>query len=236
MQARTRRPYPGRSAVILCAIIGVLLLLPASAMAQSSVESYDLGEVTIVQQSATPDSRFVEMPVALRGVLGVPGGDGPFPVALFIHGSYAFCTSPNPVDDEVDIYPCPPEGDLRQYEGFTYLAEALAERGYLAVIPDLSAEFNNGFGFSPFAERTTQIIEAHLDAVAAAEGFESDIAGKPDLSRLVVAGHSRGGPLAVRYINDQDGATRDVSALALSLIHISEPTRRNQSSRLPSSA
>ena len=201
-------------AVALSMMLG-LGLAPGAVSAQSSVESYDLGEVTIVQQSAAPDSRFREMPVALRGVLGVPDGAGPFPVALFIHGSYAFCTSPNPEDDEVDIYPCPPEGDLRQYEGFSYLAEALAERGYLAVIPDLSAEFNNGFGFSPFAQRTTQILEAHLDAVAAAEGFDSDLAGKPDLSRLVVAGHSRGGPLAVRYINDQETATRDVSALAL---------------------
>ena len=208
---RKRRETAARSVVIWL----VLVLAPGAVSAQSSVESYDLGEFTIVQESTTPDSKFREMPVALRGVLAVPDGTGPFPVALFIHGSYAFCTSPNPVDDEVDIYPCPPEGDLRQYEGFTYLAEALAEHGYIALIPDLSAEFNNGFGFSPFAERTTQIIEAHLDALAAAEGFESDIAGKPDLSRLVVAGHSRGGPLAVRYINDRDTATRDVSALAL---------------------
>ena len=201
-------------AVALSMMLG-LGLAPGAVSAQSSVESYDLGEVTIVQQSAAPDSRFREMPVALRGVLGVPDGAGPFPVALFIHGSYPFCTAPNPEDDEVDIYPCPTEGDLRQYEGFTYLAETLAERGYLAVIPDLSAEFNNGFGFSPFAERATQIIEAHLDAVAAAEGFDAGITGKADLDRLVVAGHSRGGPLAVRYVNDDEAATRDVSALAL---------------------
>jgi dienelactone hydrolase len=202
--------------VVLSVVIGlVLALAPGVVSAQSSVQSYDLGEATIVQEDTAPDSRFREMPVALRGVLAVPEGIGPFPVALFIHGSYAFCTTPNPVDDEVDIYPCPPEGDLRQYEGFTYLAEALADRGYLAVIPDLSAEFNNGFGFAPFAQRATQIIEAHLDAVAAGEGFETDIAGKADLSRLVAAGHSRGSPLAVRYVNDQDVATRDVSALAL---------------------
>ena len=192
-----------------------LSLAPGVVSAQASVESYDLDQGTIVQKDMTPDSRFSEMPVALRGVLAVPEGEGPFPVALFIHGSYTFCTSPNPVDDEVDIYPCPPEGDLRQYEGFTYLAEALAERGYIAVIPDLSAEFNNGFGFAPFAERATQIIEAHLDAITGGEGFEADVAGKADLSRLVLAGHSRGGPLAVRYIRDKDLATRTVSALAL---------------------
>ena len=103
--------------VILSAILGVLLLLPASAMAQSSVESYDLGEVTIVQQSAPADSRFREMPVALRGVLGVPDGDGPFAVGLFFDGSYPCCSAPIPVDVGVGIYPCPREGDLRQYGG-----------------------------------------------------------------------------------------------------------------------
>jgi dienelactone hydrolase len=206
----------GRGAVALSVVMGlVLALAPAAVSAQASVESYDLGEVTVVQADQAPDSRFREMPVSLQGVLAVPEGEGPFPVALVIHGSYPFCTTPNPVDDEVDIYPCPPEGDLRQYEGFTYLAEALAERGYIALIPDLSAEFNNGFGFAPFAQRATQIIEAHLDAITGGDGFEADVAGKADRSRLVLAGHSRGGPLAVRYIRDEDLATRTVSALAL---------------------
>ena len=216
MGVRSTTPRLGRGAVALSVVMGlVAALAPGAVSAQSSVESYDLGEVTIVQADLAPDSRFREMPVSLRGVLAVPEGEGPFPVALVIHGSYPFCTSPNPVDDEVDIYPCPPEGDLRQYEGFTYLAEALAERGYVAVVPDLSAEFNNGFGFAPFAERTTQLIEAHLDAVATGTGFDADVAGRADLSQLVLAGHSRGGPLAVRYITDKDIATRTASALAL---------------------
>ena len=216
MGVRSTTPRLSRGAVALSVVMGlVLALAPGAVSAQPSVESYDLGEVTIVQADLAPDSRFREMPVSLRGVLAVPEGEGPFPVALVIHGSYPFCTSPNPVDDEVDIYPCPPEGDLRQYEGFTHLAEALAERGYIALIPDLSAEFNNGFGFAPFAQRTTQIIEAHLDAITGGDGFEADVVGKADLSRLVLAGHSRGGPLAVRYIRDKDLTTRTVSALAL---------------------
>ncbi len=216
MGVRSTTSRMGRGAVALSVVIGLVLALALGVVsAQPSVESYDLGEATIVQSDFPVDSKFRDMPVALRGVLAVPEGEGPFPVALFIHGSYAFCTSPNPVDDEIDIYPCPPDGDLRQYEGFSYLAEALAERGYIAVVPDLSAEFNNGFGFAPLAQRSTQIIEAHLDAIATGEGFETEVAGKADLSRLVLAGHSRGGPLAVRYINDQEVATRTVSALAL---------------------
>jgi dienelactone hydrolase len=184
----------------------------AAATAQPQVESYDIGEATIVQADRPADDRFREMPVRLQGVLAVPDGEGPFPVALIVHGAYQFCST---VIVEVDVYPCPPEDDLRQYEGFSYLAEALAERGYIAVVPDLSAEFNNGYAFPTFGERTVQIIEAHLNALEAGEGFEVDVAGKADLSRLVIAGHSRGGPLAVHYISDDAAATRTVSALAL---------------------
>ena len=202
-----------RHTTAVSVLIGLLLLLiPAAATAQSSVESYDLGEATIVQSDFEADSRFHDMPVALQGVLAVPDGEGPFPVALIVHGAYEFCST---LIEEVDVYPCPPEDDLRQYEGFSYLAEALAARGYIAVIPDLSAEFNNGYGFPVFGERSVQIIEAHLDALEAGEGFDVDVAGKGDFSRLVIAGHSRGGPLAVRYITDDGTATRSASALAL---------------------
>ena len=55
---------------------------------------------------------FHEMPVALRGVVAIPAGRGPFPVAVVVHGSYPFCTA----EGEIDTYPCPAENDLRQAE------------------------------------------------------------------------------------------------------------------------
>ena len=196
-------------------LVGLLLLtLPAVASAQPQVTSYDIGEATIVQSDFEADSPVHEMPVKLQGVLAVPDGEGPFPVALLIHGVYEFCTTIDPRDEEVDVYPCPPEGDLRQYEGFSYLAEALASRGYVAIVPDLSAEFNSGYGFPKPGERVNQIIEAHLDAVAAGDDFDVDVAGKADLSRLVIVTHSRGGPMALGYLSD-DATTRSASALAM---------------------
>jgi hypothetical protein len=43
--------------------------------AQPQALSYDLGEITILQNHFPADSPFREMPVRLEGVIGVPGGD-----------------------------------------------------------------------------------------------------------------------------------------------------------------
>ena len=196
---------------LLLVIFAFISPVPARGQAPS-VLSYDLGEAGIVQQQFAPDSRFYTMQVALRGILAVPEGEGPFPVALFIHGSYAFCTAE--VLD-VDLYPCPPEHQIRQYEGFGELAAALAARGYLTVVPDLSAEFNNGFGEPILGQRSSQIIEAHLNALSTGAGFGIDLAGRVDLSRLVIATHSRGGPLAINYLASNNALAQSASALAM---------------------
>lgn len=200
----------------LVTLIAILLLMVEGQTFVSAQEkltvSYNLGETTVTQTQFAPDSRFYHMPVTLQGVLALPEGAGPFPVVLFMHGAYAFCTAFG--EEEVDPYPCPPENDLHQYEGFTYLAQALAERGYIAVVPDLASEFNNGFGEPIFGNRAIQIVNAHLNALANGGGFGVDVAGKADLTQLFVVGHSRGGPLAVRYTTDQSAANK-VSALAL---------------------
>ncbi len=194
-------------------VMTVLAVFIAPIRAQSAMsESYDLGDTSIFQTNFAQDSRFYEIAVRIQGVLAVPEGDGPFPVVLFVHGAYMFCTAP--MQGEADAYPCPPEDDLRQYEGFTYLAEGLAERGYIAIVPDLSAEFNTGIGFAQQGVRTVQIVNAHLAALEADVGFETDISGKVDLSELVIATHSRGGPLALFYLNADD-ASYTADALAM---------------------
>ena len=45
-------------------------------------------------------------------------------------------------------------------------ATAWAERGYLTLVPDLSAEYDNGYGFSSFGVRAIQIADAHLDVLS----------------------------------------------------------------------
>lgn len=206
------------ASVVVFALVVLVLpraIVPAHAQEATSA-LYNLGEATIEQPNYPADSRFRSMPVTLQGVIAVPEGDGPFPVAVFIHGSYPFCTAmATDAQGDADIYPCPPENDLRQFEGFTYLAEALAERGYLTIIPDLSSEFNNGYGIADVGVRSRQIIQSTLDALASNADFRLDVAGKADLNQLVAVTHSRGGPLAERVLSGQVGPAIPFQALAM---------------------
>ena len=206
-----RRTRQAHSVAVATLCIALTLSVATTVVsAGSTAREYDVGEATITQQAEPADSRFREMPVQLLGTIAVPEGEGPFPVAVFVHGSYPFCD----VFSEYDVYPCPPENDRRQFEGFGYLAEALADQGYVALVPDLSAEYNTGFAVPTFGERAIQIIDAHLDALVSGTGFDETVAAKADLDRLSLVGHSRGGPVALRYITDETAA-RDVAALAL---------------------
>lgn len=185
--------------------------LPALAQDEVTLTDYNLGEGSIIQERFPDDSRFYDMPAILQGVIAVPSGEGPFPVALFLHGSYVACTAPT---EEMDVYPCPPEFDLKKHEGFSYLAEALAEAGYLTIIPDISAEYNNGYAEPLFGERTSQIIDLHLNALADGEDFGVPIGVEIDFEKIVVATHSRGGQLAIKYLYDEN-ASYDFSALVM---------------------
>lgn len=227
MTRRLARPMRQARGVAIAALLiaTALAVTQAVVSAGSSAEEYDAGRATITQGAEPPDSKFGEMPVQLRGTIAVPEGEGPFPVVVFVHGSYPFCD----VVSEYDVYPCPAENDLRQFEGFSYLAEALAGHGYITLVPDLSAEYNTGFAVPVFGERAIQIIDAHLDALASGLGFDDVIAARADLDRLSLVGHSRGGPIALRYITDET-ATRDVSALALLT-----PAFRAEEAKIPAS-
>jgi hypothetical protein len=91
----------------------------------------------------------------------------------------------------------------------------LAARGYLTLVPDLSAEFNNGFGVSDVGVRSRQIIQAHLDALTNGGSFGVDVAGKADLNHMVAVSHSRGGPLAERMISGTVGPALPLKGLVM---------------------
>lgn len=171
--------------------------------------AYSLGETTIVQSQFSEDSRFRNMPVTLDGVIGVPGGDGQRPVVLIIHGNHPGC----PADEsgEAGQWPCDPEQEQRNYEGWSYLVEALADAGYVALAINVNAEYTLGFGEPRPTDRLTQLIDLHLSELARAGRGEStafgvDVAGRVDLSRLVWLGHSQGGELGNRILRDRDMA------------------------------
>jgi dienelactone hydrolase len=195
---------------------------PAALAAPVAVE-YNLGETTITQARFPEDSRFRNMPVRLNGVIAAPtGGTGPFPVILILHGTHPGC----PAVGEVDAWPCGPDVEQRNYRGFAYLTEALAEQGYVALSININAEYTFGFGEVGAGERLNQIVERHLAALATASAggennFGVELDGVADMERLGLAGHSRGAELAVMLAREsQAEATKGVLQIAPSPVLI----------------
>ncbi len=179
--------------------------------------AYDLGEVTIIQANFPEDSRFRNMPVRLNGVMATPEGEGPFPVVVILHGTHPGC----PLDDAgVDRWPCDPAVEQPNYSGFAYLAQELAARGYVALSLNINAHNTFGFGEPVGGERLVQVLDHHLSALAeAAAGgdndFGVDLAGVPDMARLVLMGHSHGAEAASWLAGDAADSPGLASPLTL---------------------
>jgi dienelactone hydrolase len=187
--------------------------LPAATVATPAEKAvsveYDLGETTVTQARFPEDSRFRNMPVRLNGLLAAPGGQGPFPVIVILHGTHPGC----PEIDHVDRWPCDPADEQPNYRGFAYLAERLAAAGYVALSINVNAENTFGFGEPTPGERLGQIVDKHLQALAVASaggenGFGLDLEGKADMRRLAFAGHSRGGDMAYLLAKSPEMAAR----------------------------
>jgi hypothetical protein len=137
------------------------------------------------------------MPVRLNGIIAVPEGDGaPYPVVVFLHGNHPGC--PVPEGDTVDRWPCDPEVERANYRGFNTLLSQLADQGYVALSLNVNAENTFGFGEPIPIERLEQLVDLHLNALAAASSggenkFGVELQDRVDLSRLAFIGHSQGG-------------------------------------------
>lgn len=205
---------------VIAAVIGAVLLLAGCALPPPppvrstpstttptlpSVTGYNLGDAVIVQSQFQEGSRFREMPVRLNGLIATPADQGgPYPVVVILHGTHPGCPMG---EGEADLWPCAPEEERPNYSGFDYLARELAARGYVVLVPNINAENTFGFGEPIFGERAAQLMDLHLQALArAAAGGANDfgiaLAGRADLRRLALFGHSRGGELAWLLAND----------------------------------
>ena len=146
---------------------------PPPAAGGGTVTEFRLGEGAMEESRGT-----VTFP--LDGLVGVPEGEGR-PVVFVLHGAHG-------VEDVAED---------RYYLGFSYLVQALADRGYLAVAVNL----NRAFSVEPFEgveyQRAMEIFQGYYDLLQRANGgerlFDADLTGKADLTRLNFIGHSRGG-------------------------------------------
>ena len=136
-----------------------------------------------------------------RGMLVLPAdlsATAPAPVVVLSHLRAPTCA------DLSFAYPCP-EGvtELRYDEGWLYLAEALAARGYVAVLPDLGPAFIASYLTEPYdQEQMWSEIVGHF--LAYLRGEDSDagdridlgIAGAADVSEVSLVAHSRSAMMA----------------------------------------
>jgi len=169
-----------------------LLFLAASATAQE----------TIVDRAPTP---FVEggKPVCLEVVIYKPPGNGPFPTVMFNHGSTG-------------------NGDKPELFKRTYsppdIARHFTERGWMIAFPQRRGRGNSGGtydeGFEPDRSRYSCNPQYSLPGVDRAiqdlDAALDYLRSRPDVDqkRMIVAGQSRGGALAIAYAGEHPDVFR----------------------------
>jgi dienelactone hydrolase len=247
------RLWRGRGLVMVGLVLGWLSPLPLQAQltplepppehpiqpdlsALSLVRAYDLGPLNLDQSALSP--AFPAMPVALTGGIAVPPGPGPFPWVLVLHGRHAGCHLQPAA--ERSQWPCPPDAEPRYDLGFAYLAQGLAEAGFGVLLVNLNGAFSNTYGAAGdnanrlIEQRSLQIIDAHLQRLAAAQrgasnGFGVALQGKVDLNRVAMVGHSMGGGMAALSALERqtktDAPHRQTGQGAIASLLLLSPTR-----------
>ncbi len=100
-----------------------------------------------------------------------PQGDGPFPLVLIVHGNH----------------------DMKDFSdpGYAWLGELLASRGY--ILASIDENFLNGNSRSENDARGWMLLK-HLEVFRALnDSAGKPLAGRVDMSRIALMGHSRGG-------------------------------------------
>ncbi|MFN8453279.1 MAG: alpha/beta fold hydrolase [Anaerolineae bacterium] len=162
-----------------------------------SARSYGGGQLEIEEVMAVTDAftrtlvRYPSEGLTLYGFMNIPQGDGPFPVALMMHGYI------------------PPE----QYNTIAYTtryADSLARAGYLVIHPNYRNYPPSDEG--PDLFRVAQAVDAlNLIAVIKAQAGQPGPLAKADPTFIGMVGHSMGGGITLRTLT----LTSDVKAAVL---------------------
>jgi dienelactone hydrolase len=149
-------------------------------------------------------------PVRSWGVTAAPEGNGPFPVAVLLHGSHPICRNDA---NAYGSWPCPGDTEIANHEGLRYLAEAIAARGFVVIAPSVNAQYTFGAGEPMPATRSSEIAERALTALAAGElGIDP---AQVDIERIVTIGHSVGGEDAGLFATGETSFTRAVAGVVM---------------------
>ncbi|MFI7602101.1 hypothetical protein [Actinoplanes sp. NPDC049681] len=151
-------------------------------------------------------------PVEMTGVVvGPDGAPGERPLLLILHGRHFTCFSGVDPDAVSGDWPCPAGTEpVPSYRGFGELQRLLASQGYVTV--SISADGVNGqdhLADDGGAQARSSLIRLHLARWARWAGAERSSAPEivrsvppADLSRVLLAGHSRGADGVNRAASD----------------------------------
>ncbi len=172
---------------------------------------YDAGLVIVPPITTVAGSPVGGYPARLRGTLYIPSAPGPRPVVVFAHGRHATCRAAGGV--EQSAWPCPQAppavDDLPSWRGFGYVARHLASRGYL-VASASTTSFVDPLPLTDDGYQREQLVMRTLDLLAewvrgpraSADGVGAMLAGRVDLSRIALVGHSRGADAVTQLVVD----------------------------------
>ncbi len=183
-------------------------VLPVADGASTTVErhEYDFG-MMFVEDSQLPGYTYQ---ARLQGSVHYPvDGAGPYPVVLFMHGRHGTC---DVIGEELFAlqYLCLSIPGflepINSYTGYDYLADDLAERGFIVISADAN-DVNDrdlpgsvGLGIGDAGARArAEVVLRTLEEFEALNGspcdcsIGSDLVGRQDFDRVGLMGHSRGG-------------------------------------------
>jgi len=181
---------------------------PVTTTAQIKAAPFDLGQSVVVQSWATSE-KLRDLPVELNGLIAVPSTGQNLPIAVIIHGSHEIgCPSPDGYTSE---WPCPGQ-EIPNYQGFAYLLETLAARGYVALSFNANPAYVSAYGMPMVNDRLPLLFDQYLAKIAAANdgedvGLGVDLKGRLDWKQLVVLGHSAGGEAVNWIVNSRADRT-----------------------------
>ncbi len=150
------------------------------------------------------DLGWLRQPTRIEAVIGVPEGEGPFPVVVFLHGLGKSCITPQETGGPYRTIewnpPCSVPGTeyLRTAFVGSEIVAAAARRGMVGIAIDVNAAYFWWGGEVSESAVMTGLVETHISILqelasgaVRLPGLDHPFTIDPD--RLGLVGHSRGG-------------------------------------------
>ena len=169
-------------------------------------------------------------PTQIQGLLGVPEGEGPFPLAIVMHGSHPACVDdflPETFAPSIVTEPLPPlcgaefPEYIRHDIGLGHIVTALNNAGVAAISIDVDSAYV-WWGGEPDELATVEgLVATHFDAITRLNNGDDvglsveGTTGRFDLDDVSLIGHSRSGGHVVPMISSDRSLPFDPTAIVM---------------------